>query len=111
MNMQDYQDAALTTAVFPGRGEFLGLTYCALGLNGEAGEVADKLKKIQRDKGCVFQGNDREEIKLELGDCLWYLAVFAAEMGLTLEAVAEANIEKLKSRQARGKLGGSGDFR
>ena len=111
MTMQEYQDAALTTAVFPGRGEFLGLTYCALGLNGEAGEVADKLKKIQRDKGFVIQGVDREAIKAELGDCLWYLAVFAAEMGLTLETVAESNIEKLKDRKARGKLGGSGDFR
>ena len=111
MTMQEYQDAALTTAIFPGRGEFLGLTYCALGLNGEAGEVADKLKKIQRDRGFVIQGADREALKAELGDCLWYLAVFAAELGITLENVAESNIAKLKDRQARGKLGGSGDFR
>ena len=111
MTMQEYQDAALKTAIFPGRGEFLGLTYCALGLNGEAGEVADKLKKIQRDKGFVFQGKDREDLKAELGDCLWYLAVFAHELGLTLESVAEGNILKLQSRQKRGKLGGSGDHR
>lgn len=111
MTMQEYQDAALTTAIFPGRGEFLGLTYCALGLNGEAGEVADKLKKIQRDKGFVIQGNDREALKAELGDCLWYLAICAYELGLTLENVAESNIAKLKDRMARGMLGGSGDFR
>lgn len=111
MTLQEYQDAALTTAFFPGRGEFLGMTYCALGLNGEAGEVADKLKKIQRDKGFIIQGNDRETLKLELGDCLWYLAVFAAELGMTLESVAEANVAKLESRMKRGKLGGSGDHR
>lgn len=111
MLLQDYQDAALTTAVFPGQGEFLGLTYCALGLNGEAGEVADCFKKAQRDDDLKLTPERREKIKLEMGDCLWYIAVLAHQMGMTLESVAEANIEKLKSRQARGKLGGSGDFR
>lgn len=111
MTLQDYQDAALTTAVFPGKGTWNGKAYCALGLNGEAGEVADVLKKIQRDSGFEISGENRDKLKLELGDVLWYVAVMASELGLTLEAVAEANISKLASRQKRGKLGGSGDYR
>jgi NTP pyrophosphatase (non-canonical NTP hydrolase) len=111
MNMQEYQDAALETAAYPGFGEWLGVTYCALGLNGEAGEVADKIKKIQRDKMCVLSAADREAIKKELGDCLWYVAVLAFELGLTLESVAVGNVEKLRSRKERGKINGSGDDR
>jgi NTP pyrophosphatase (non-canonical NTP hydrolase) len=82
-----------------------------LGLSGETGEVAEKFKKIYRDKGGVINSDDRLEIQKELGDVLWYLAVLSDTLGLTLEEVAALNLEKLKARQQRGQLHGSGDNR
>lgn len=83
----------------------------ALGLAGEAGEVVDKLKKIIRDKGGEVSDYDRGEVAKELGDTLWYVAMIARYLGLSLSEVAQGNIEKLESRYQRGKLGGSGDNR
>ncbi|OGY56975.1 MAG: hypothetical protein A2119_01155 [Candidatus Colwellbacteria bacterium GWA2_46_10] len=85
--------------------------YPVLGLAGETGEVAEKIKKILRDKDGVVSDEDREEIKKELGDVLWYLSRLSAEMGLSLEDVAQSNIEKLFSRLERGKIQGEGDNR
>jgi len=85
--------------------------YPTLGLTGEAGEVADKVKKVIRDRQGVFDVETREAIKLELGDVLWYVAQLASEMGYDLNDVAEANLQKLSSRAARGRIGGSGDQR
>ena len=85
--------------------------YPTLGLTGEAGEVADKVKKVIRDRGGSFDRETREAIKLELGDVLWYVAQLASELGYDLEEVAEANLQKLSSRAARGRIGGSGDQR
>ena len=81
------------------------------GLTGEAGEVADKVKKVIRDRGGVFDADTREAIKLELGDVLWYVAQLASELGYDLNEVADANLQKLSSRAARGRIGGSGDQR
>ena len=83
----------------------------ALGLTGEAGELADKIKKVYRDKGGVFKHEEREAIVKELGDVLWYLTRLGATLGFSLEQIAEINVEKLADRAKRGKIGGSGDDR
>lgn len=82
--------------------ENLRMAYRALGLNGEAGEVADEIKKIIRNDRGVVTDKRKDKIKLELGDVLWYVAAIASAFNLTLEEVAQANIEKLKERKARG---------
>ena len=102
----DYQKECLKTSIYP---EEVGIVYPALGLAGEAGEVADKVKKILRDG--VDSPEYREQIMLELGDVLWYTAVLAHDLGYNLETVARHNVEKLKARQQRGTLHGSGDDR
>ena len=82
-----------------------------MGLVNEAGEVAGKIKKIFRDQNGQITEKDKQSLKSELGDVLWYLTQICTELGLTLEEVAETNITKLSSRQERGKLGGDGDNR
>ena len=109
MQMNDYQKAALTTAIYKDLNTQLVCTV--LGLNGEAGEVAEKVKKLIRDKDSKIEPTDRLEIQKELGDVLWYLSVLARTLGIDLEDVALMNLEKLKSRAERGALKGSGDDR
>jgi NTP pyrophosphatase (non-canonical NTP hydrolase) len=109
IDINAYQDAARRTAAYPDVGA--NPVYPTLGLSGEAGEVADKVKKVLRDRGGVFDDPTREAIKLELGDVLWYVAQLASELGYELEEVATANLDKLASRAARGRIGGSGDHR
>ena len=87
------------------------IVYPTLGLVNEAGELAGKVKKIFRDKNGQISEADREALKQELGDVLWYLAQITTELDLTLAEVAEANLEKLFSRFERGKIGGEGDVR
>lgn len=105
MNFKEYQMEAANTVVYKG-GTEMRLMYVALGLNGEAGEVAEKIKKFVRDG--TF---DVHPITLELGDCLWYLAALATELGLDLDDIARANINKLASRNERGVVHGDGDNR
>lgn len=109
MEMNEYQSAAKTTAVYSNADQQLVCTV--LGLNGEAGEVAEKIKKVIRDKNSVIDDADRHEIQKELGDVLWYLAVLADTLGLDLESVAALNLEKLRSRHQRGAIHGQGDNR
>lgn len=87
------------------------IVYPTLGLVNEAGEVAGKIKKLFRDRGGEITEADRQALKDELGDVLWYLTQICTNLGLTLEEVAEANLDKLFSRQARGVIGGDGDKR
>ena len=87
------------------------IVYPTLGLTNEAGEVAGKVKKIFRDKGGVITDEDREALKGELGDVLWYLTQICTDLGLTLEEVAQANIDKLFSRLERNQIRGDGDNR
>lgn len=87
------------------------IVYPTLGLANEAGEVAGKVKKIFRDKGGFISDADREALKQELGDVLWYLTQICTELGLSLEDVAESNITKLASRYERGQIRGEGDSR
>jgi NTP pyrophosphatase (non-canonical NTP hydrolase) len=109
MNFSDYQTKSRKTARYPVIGH--GVIYPTLGLTNEAGEVAGKVKKIFRDKGGLIGAEEREALKSELGDVLWYLAQVCTELEIPLDEVAEANIEKLFSRLERGKIGGEGDDR
>ena len=106
VELNTYQAEARSTAAYPQAGQ--NPIYPTLGLTGEAGEVADKVKKVLRDNAGVFDDVTRESIKLELGDVLWYVAQLARELGYDLEEVAQANLYKLSSRAARGRIGGSG---
>lgn len=87
------------------------IVYPTLGLVNEAGELAGKVKKIFRDKGGVVSEEDRQALKYELGDVLWYMAQIATELNIDLQDVADANLEKLFSRLERGKIQGDGDYR
>ena len=104
MKLNDYMSAARGYAMYP---ESHALTYPALGLTGEAGEVADKVKKVIRDGTEV----PREEIAKEVGDVLWYLANLAWDLGIGLEEIAQMNLDKLADRKKRNVIGGSGDNR
>lgn len=106
----DYQARSGETAIYPGQGTIMGLTYVGLGL-GEAGEVQGKIKKILRDNDGVIEDSHRIAIMGELGDVLWYVARVATELGLDLDDIARQNLEKLADRSERGVLGGSGDER
>ena len=109
MDLNHYQRESRKTALYPDVGS--NVIYPTLGLVGEAGEVADKVKKILRDKKGVFDQDSKDAIKLELGDVLWYVSQLTSELGYELEEVASANLQKLKSRKSRGKIQGSGDNR
>lgn len=109
MELNEYQRLSRRTAMYP-RGAS-SLTYPVLGLTGEAGEVAEHVKKTIRDDGGELTPARRQALAKELGDVLWYLAQLATELDLELDAVAQGNLEKLLSRQQRGVLSGSGDER
>ena len=108
LQFSDYCKAAASTDRYPN--ECKPWVY-ALGLTGEAGELADKIKKVYRDKGGVFKQEEREAIVKELGDVLWYLTRLGATLGFSLEQIAEITVETLADRAKRGKIGGSGDDR
>jgi NTP pyrophosphatase (non-canonical NTP hydrolase) len=108
MEFGDYQRAAKRTAIYAER---FRVVYPALGLASEAGEVAGKIKKVLRDQGGEFEAAPVEALKDELGDVLWYVAVLAADLGLSLDEIAAENLDKLASRSERGRLGGEGDRR
>ena len=110
MTFDDYQKQALTTAIYNGD-KMLDLCHWALGLSGESGEIAEKLKKIIRDQNADPSKIDRDDIKKELGDILWYITALAHELEIDLDDVAQANVDKLASRLQRGVVTGSGDNR
>ena len=103
-----YQKVALTTAIYPRE---QAIIYPTLGLTGEAGEVANKVKKIIRDGSDSKDEKLVSEIKAEIGDCLWYIAVLADDFNIKLSDIASANIEKLALRQKKNTIHGSGDDR
>lgn len=108
MRIDEYQRMALETAIYP---EQYKVIYPALGMAGEAGEVADKVKKVIRDENSNISRDKALEIAKEIGDVLWYCATLANDLGYSLSEIAQMNYDKLKSRQQRGKIGGSGDNR
>ena len=99
LTFEEYQSNARQTALYPNR--LNNLEYPTLGLTGEAGEVANVVKKIQRDFGGELTPEIRAKLKDELGDVLWYISACADELGLTLEEIAEFNVEKLKARHQK----------
>ena len=109
MDLSEYQKKAHTTAhevKVEGK-----LVYPVLGFVGEAGEIANKVKKIFRDADGVITEETREDLKKELGDALWYLAELATRLDISFNEIAEKNIGKLQSRKERGVIKGSGDNR
>lgn len=109
MEFDRYQEESGKTAIYPDRGR--NFVYPTLGLAGETGEVAEKIKKVIRDKGGIVDDATRDALRKELGDVLWYVAQLCTELNLSMADVAEKNIEKLLSRQKRGRLSGDGDSR
>lgn len=116
LTLTEYQHRTEATAVYPSAAALdgstiTGLLYVALGLAGEAGEVANDVKKILRDDDSVLTPERRERLANELGDVLWYLARTAAEANLDLNHIAELNLARLASRAERGVIAGSGSDR
>lgn len=109
LSFDDYQLKSRKTAIYPDIGN--NIVYPTLGLTGEAGEVAEKVKKILRDKKGIVGRKDKKELIKELGDVLWYLSNIASELNISLGEVARWNLKKLSSRLKRGKLHGEGDNR
>lgn len=109
MDFTEYQTKAQMTALYPNAGH--NLYYPALGLGGETGEVLNKIKKVMRDHDGTVTDEYCDILRKELGDVLWYVAALARELGLNLDDIAQANLEKLFSRKERGTLGGDGDNR
>ena len=109
MDFDNYQKEARKTAIYPNKDK--NFIYPTLGLVGESGEVAEKIKKILRDKNGNFDHKSKLAIKKELGDVLWYLSNLCDELKFSLDDVAESNLEKLNLRLTRGTISGSGDDR
>lgn len=109
MTFDEYQKLSRETAIYPDKGK--NFVYPTLGLIGEAGEVAEKIKKILRDKNRTINKETKKELAKELGDVLWYLSQLITELNLSLDKVASLNIDKLSSRKERDTLHGSGDNR
>lgn len=110
MNFNEYQKQALTTSSTTDD-DFKDIMHWVLGITGEAGEIAEKFKKIIRDKNGVISSDDKTELTKEIGDVLWYLSVLSHQLGISFEEVATENLTKLKSRKNRGVISGSGDNR
>lgn len=109
MNFNEYQYFAGHTAVYPNRGS--NFIYPTLGLCGETGEIAEKIKKVIRDNNGFFEQETKTQLVKELGDVLWYLSQLAFELHVDLDEVARINIEKLKIRRENNTIHGNGDNR
>lgn len=108
LTFKQYSNKAQEFAIY---NRDLGVYYLILGLCGETGEVADKLKKIYRDKGGLITEEDKKSIAYELGDVLWYLTNIANELGVSIEDIAKLNLTKLYKRKENGTIHGDGDNR
>ena len=108
MEVKEYQDKALSTAIYKGQ---YSIIYPTLGISGESGEIAEKIKKVLRDKDSVFSDETKLEIAKEICDVLWYCNALSRDLGFTLEQVMQMNIDKLESRVQRNLISGNGDNR
>jgi NTP pyrophosphatase (non-canonical NTP hydrolase) len=113
LTFEDYQSKTGKTAIYPEVGQHTAgsISYCALGAAGEAGEIANKVKKLLRDDGGTLTPERKEQIRQEIGGVLWYLSQLCTEIGTTLEYAAAENLIILADRKERGMLKGSGDNR
>ena len=111
MDFDEYEKLARRTALISDENPELQLYDLGLGVAGETGELAEKLKKMIRDDGSKLSEERREMMKKEIGDVLWYLSQLSRVLGFRFSEAAEANIKKLEDRVARGVLKGSGDNR
>ena len=111
MEFDEYQRKTKETAIYPRDNPMTALSYATLGLVGESGEIANKVKKIIRDQDGDINQDVKEKLGKELGDVLWYVANLAHDLSITLDEVAHANVSKLLDRSERGVLQGSGDNR
>ena len=108
MTLNEYQEKALSTAIYSDNYKII---YPTLGLTGEAGEVSDKVKKVLRDKDGNSDKETNKQIALELGDVMWYCATLANDLGYTLDDICQMNYDKLQSRKNRDAIHGNGDNR
>mgnify|MGYP003651381193 CR=1 FL=1 len=108
MDFNKYQETAVETAIYPSTHRIL---YPALGMAGEAGEVANKVKKIIRDGPENMPDDWKDQIAGEIGDVLWYCAALSNDIGIPLALIAAQNRDKLLARKQKGTLQGSGDTR
>lgn len=114
MNLKDYSTQAISTDTFGGTPQPIdshAFLEKAFGLCGEAGEVAEKIKKLLRDKNGIATVEDKKELAKELGDILWYVNSVGLYLGFSLEEIAQMNLDKVLSRKARGLTHGGGDNR
>ncbi len=111
LSFEEYQRLSQARAIYPDAGKGTNIYYPTLGLCGEAGEVAEKIKKILRDKEGKPSDGDILAIMKELGDVMWYIAAICRELRVSMDDVAQMNIKKLNDRHDRGTLHGSGDDR
>lgn len=113
MNFDDYQKQAITTDSYGGQGDITSQAFInkVLGLVGEAGEVAEKIKKLHRNNGGAMNDNERQELLKELGDVLWYVSALAHYLDEPLNKIAQDNLDKLFDRKARGVIKSKGDNR
>lgn len=110
MTFDEYQQQALTTLI-EHSDPLMSKTILAMGVAGEAGEVIEKWKKIVAYKGGVVSAEDKAELGKELADVIWYIAVLAHKLGLSLDELMQQNVAKLASRKARDVIKGQGDNR
>lgn len=110
MDINEYQKKALTTAIF-NSDPLMDKTIWAMGISGEAGELLDKWKKIVAYRDGEYNEDDLKSLKREMGDVVWYIALFAHSLGISMDEVLKLNIEKLSDRKLRGVTKGEGDNR
>lgn len=106
MTFNEYQNEAVKTDIYP-----MPIIYPALAVNGEAGEIAEKVKKVLRDNDSTFTKEAKTAIAKEIGDVLWYLANLANDLGIPLEEIASLNIKKINTRKNKNLICGNGDNR
>ncbi len=111
INFSEYQRKARMTAIYPAKGEFGGLIYCSLGVQGEAGELSNKIAKVLRDGKGEITAETREGISKEIGDMLWFMSQLCAELDIDFSTIPTDNLDKLAKRFKSGTIQGSGDNR
>lgn len=111
MQFDEYQNTSLRTWNPPPRDKVMNIMYLTLGVVGEAGEVAEKVKKVLRNDLGVFSEEKKQELKKEIGDVIWYLSTLSHELGFSFDDVAKTNIDKLTSRLERNVISSEGDNR